>query len=214
MNKSLTRAERTKLASAKRREAKKEETRRAILDAATNMFLASGHDNFSLRQVAETIGYSPTTIYLYFKDKDELLFQAAVDGFAKFGRALQDAYDSSTEPWQRLLAEGAAYVTFGLENPVHYRLMFMGRGELLDKELPQEDCDSVSDSFQILVKTVEECLAAGIMKPGDSRVYATLIWAGVHGIVSLSLATPNVSKQDAYDLLDLYKEVSMNALRQ
>lgn len=214
MGELLTRAERTKRASARRREAKKRETRQAILDAATALFLEQGHDNFSLRQVAEAIGYSPTTIYLYFKDKEELLFYAALDGFVMFTRALQEAYDAHDDPWQRLLAEGDAYVRFGLENPVHYRLMFMQRGELLDREMPQEDCDSVNDSFQILLRTVEECLAAGVMKAGDSRAYAALIWAGVHGIVSLSLATPNLSKQEAYGLFDLHKEVNLKSLRQ
>lgn len=208
-----TRAQRIKTASAKRREAKKAETRQAILNAATGLFLEHGHDNFSLRQVAEAIGYSPTTIYLYFKDKEDLLFNAAIEGFIKFAHALQAAYDSSNDPWERLMNGGEAYVQFGLENPVHYRLMFMGRGEFLAKDIPQEDCESVSDSFEILHTMVKECQASGVMIEGDSSALSALVWSGVHGIVSLHLGTPNLTKEQAYGLFDLHKSMNLNALR-
>jgi AcrR family transcriptional regulator len=48
--------------------------RQAILTAAGALFLEQGYERFSLRKVAERIGYSPTTIYPYFRDKDDLLF--------------------------------------------------------------------------------------------------------------------------------------------
>ncbi|MFX5306100.1 helix-turn-helix domain-containing protein, partial [Acinetobacter baumannii] len=69
-----TRQIRIRQKSAERRERRRQETRRAILEAATRMFEREGYEGFSLRQVAEAIGYTPTTIYLYFKDKDDLLF--------------------------------------------------------------------------------------------------------------------------------------------
>ena len=52
----------------------KEEFRREILDAARELFLSEGYEKFSMRRLAEKIGYSTPTIYLYFKDKDDLLF--------------------------------------------------------------------------------------------------------------------------------------------
>lgn len=214
MSEANTRALRIKEASVKRREQKKRETKQAILEAATELFLEQGHEAFSLRQVSEAIGYSPTTIYLYFKDKEDLLFNAGLEGFVKFTRALQEAYDSTTDPWERLLAEGEAYIKFGLENPVHYRLMFMGQGEFLSKDMLEEDCSTIDESFQILHRTVQEALSASILKPGNSEAYAALIWAGVHGIVSLSLGTKSLSKDQAYGLFQLYKEINMMTLKQ
>lgn len=69
----MTRVERTRQASRHRREQEKEELQQLILKAAGELFLEQGYDRFSLRQVAERIGYSATTIYLYFEDKDDLL---------------------------------------------------------------------------------------------------------------------------------------------
>jgi len=213
MSKLSTRATRIKEASAKRREQKKRETKAAILEAATALFLEHGHEAFSLRQVSEAIAYSPTTIYLYFKDKEDLLFHAALDGFVKFTKALQSAYDSVDDPFQKLNAEGRAYVAFGLENPVHYRLMFMGTGDFLAKDMLDEDCSVTDKSFDILHSTIQEAQAAGLMIEGDSRAFAALIWTGVHGIVSLSLGTPNLSKEDAYKLYELYGGTQVASLR-
>ena len=200
-NTTSTQAERIKKASAKRREQQKLETRRAILGAAVELFTEHGYENFSLRQVAEVIGYSPTTIYLYFENKDDLLFHTAMEGFVTFGQMLQDAYDSSDDPLERLRAQGQAYVRFALENQVSYRLMFMQRGEFLTRETP-EDHDSVIDSFGVLLRTVAECFEAGYFKQGDVETYANVLWGSVHGVASLSIATPYIDVQEAYALVE------------
>ena len=52
-----------------RRERQKEHLREEILEAARELFLKEGVENVSMRAIAKRIEYSPTTIYLYFKDK-------------------------------------------------------------------------------------------------------------------------------------------------
>lgn len=169
------------------------DTRRAILDAATELFLEHGYEGFSLRQVAAAIGYTPTTIYLYFKDKDDLLFHVAIEGFRNFGSALQASYASAASPAERLKAIGRAYIQFGMEHPVHYRLMFLERGEFLQRKAP-EGLEAPIDSFGILVQTVVECIETGLFKPGDPLQYASIIWASVHGVVSLAITNPFFDK--------------------
>jgi AcrR family transcriptional regulator len=56
-----------------RKEKQKLEIRKAILEASIKLFKEEGFDNVSIRKIAEIIQYSPTTIYLYFKDKKEIL---------------------------------------------------------------------------------------------------------------------------------------------
>lgn len=56
-----------------RRAREKKELRQEILDAAREMFVRDGFENVSMRKIAEKIEYSPTTIYLYFQDKADLL---------------------------------------------------------------------------------------------------------------------------------------------
>src|SRR5436190_19184209 len=123
-SKSETQAQRLQQAIRHRQNQEKLELRQAILREAGKLFLEQGYNHFSLRRVAERIGYSPTTIYLYFRDKDDLLFTVVDEGFARFGQQLAAAA-STEDPWERLIALGRAYVSFGLQNPVYYQLMFM-----------------------------------------------------------------------------------------
>ncbi|MFX8778120.1 helix-turn-helix domain-containing protein, partial [Acinetobacter baumannii] len=56
-----------------RKEKQKLELKRLILDASMKLFVEEGFENVSIRKIADLIEYSPTTIYLYFKDKNEIL---------------------------------------------------------------------------------------------------------------------------------------------
>lgn len=193
--------DRIRLRSADRRRRRRTELRRAILEAAVGLFERRGYEDFSLRRVAEEIGYSATTIYNYFDDKDDLLLHVAMEGFERFGEELQAAYDSAIDPLDRLEAIGRAYVEFGLEHPVHYRLMFLQRGEFLAREAP-EGYESVIDSFAILERVVLEGLESGRLPPGELRTYAGALWAHVHGIVALGIGVPSVGPEAARALFE------------
>src|SRR5260221_1105760 len=94
-----TQAQRLSLAIRHRQEREKQELRQAILTAAGTLFLEQGYERFSLRKVAERIGYSPTTIYLYFRDKDDLLFTVGDEWFVQFGQQRATAAASQEDPW-------------------------------------------------------------------------------------------------------------------
>lgn len=187
------------------------DTRRAILDAAITLFLEHGYEGFSLRQVAREIGYTPTTIYLYFKDKDDLLFHVAVEGFRNFGTDLQAGYAAASSPDARLRAIGRAYIQFGLKHPLHYRLMFIERGEFLQRKAP-EGFEAPIDSFGILVQTVAECVQSGLFRTGDPLQYALAIWSTVHGIVSLAINSPYFDEAQVPAVSELAVEMIVKGL--
>ena len=187
MNVATTQAERLREVSRRRREQEKENLRRAIIDAAAALFLEHGYEGLSMRQIAERIGYSATTIYRYYEDKDDLLFAIVQEGFLRFGRQLAKAAESSEEPRERLAALGRAYIEFGLGNPVYYRLMFMQRFDFLF-ETRGEHRAPVIDSFGVLREAVEQAMRSGFLRPGDPETTSTVIWSVVHGITSLAIA--------------------------
>src|SRR5258708_9272019 len=118
---SVTQAERLRQAIRHRQDQEKQELRQAILAAAGELFLEQGYERFSLRKVAERVGYSPTPISLYFRNKDDLLFTVVDEGFVRFRQQLAAAAASQEDPWERIIALGRAYVTFALQNPVYYQ---------------------------------------------------------------------------------------------
>ena len=187
MNQPTTQAERLREVSRRRREQEKDGLRRAILDAAAALFLEHGYEGLSMRQIAERIGYSATTIYRYYEDKDDLLFAIVQEGFLRFGQRLAKAAQSSDDPRERLAALGHAYIEFGLKNPVYYRLMFMQRFDFLFESRAEQQAPMI-DSFAVLRGAVGQAMQAGTLRQGDPETTSIVIWSVVHGVTSLAIA--------------------------
>ena len=185
-----TRTERIAKASRRRREDQKEELRHSIVKTAGQLFLAQGYAGFSMRQLAEQIGYSVATLYLYFRDKDDLLFTVVDEGFARFDQALTAAVAQDADPWSQLMRLTEAYVDFGLNNPVYYQLMFLWRVDFLTQARPGEDRTRL-DMLRILQRTVQAAMEGGQMRPGDVQAVGDLLWAQMHGIVTLAIGLPD-----------------------
>ena len=70
------------------------EMRERIIDVAIEMFVKEGYEKTSIRNIAEKIEYSPATIYLYYKDKDELLYDVQAQAFEKLDQTFRDKVDA------------------------------------------------------------------------------------------------------------------------
>lgn len=203
----VSRTGRIRTRSTERRERQKRELRQTILDAASELFHECGYENFSLRQVAERIGYSATTIYIYFQNKDDLLRTAVQEGFTAFDRRIENVANSVPDPLRRIEALGREYIAFGMEHPSLYRLMFMQRSDFYFMPGYLED-GAVSggrprtQSMTTLMQAVQDAMAAGVVRPGDPLITADVLWAGAHGLVSLAIS-PLMSPDHAQKVIDL-----------
>ncbi|TAN44218.1 MAG: TetR/AcrR family transcriptional regulator [Nitrospirae bacterium] len=166
-----------------RREKEKKEMRGLILETAMKLFLEEGFENVSLRRIADKIEYSPATIYLYFKDKDEILYALHNEGFEKL-YALQQTTLDIKDPLKRLWKQGELYINFGLENPEYYNLMFIMRSPA-KKICEENQWETGLRSYGFLKDNVSECMEAGLMPMAEVEIATFSFWAHVHGVVSL-----------------------------
>lgn len=166
-----------------RKQREKEEKRELILKTAMQLFVDEGIRNVSIRRIAEKIEYSPSTIYLYFKDKGEILHALRNQGFEKL-YSLQISMDSIVNPAERLKKTGKLYIKFALENRDYYDLMFIARG-VIEKINEKKTTDAGLKSFQHLMGTVNECIEKGCFKKTDLWAATFTIWSLVHGMAAL-----------------------------
>ena len=167
-----------------------------MLTAARDLFLEAGVSGFSLREVARRVGISPAAVYRHFEHKEALITAACTQGFQIFSSYLVRALSAPT-PLARLLAAGEQYRAFGLENPLDYRFIFMSPAEQVcvpqDAQPGTDERDAQASpqysTFRFLVDRVSECMAAGVLRADQPEPVAVFIWAHVHGLVSLRLAT-------------------------
>lgn len=149
------------------------------------LFVEEGFSNVSIRRIADIIEYSPTTIYLYFKDKDEIFYNLHEMGFLKL-QEMNRNLDDIHNPLLRLHKMGENYIQFGLENPEFYDLMFI-QPEPMEK-LTEMGCEWENGDAALtrLRDTLVECMEKGYIAKTDPTVLSLSIWSTVHGLVSLA----------------------------
>jgi AcrR family transcriptional regulator len=164
-----------------RREREREEVRRKMLDAARDLFVTEGYERVTMRKIAEAIEYSPTAIYLHFEDKDDLVLALCREDFGRLLAAMESqAPPADPLEWIRQL--GRAYARFAIENPNHYRFMFMTP---LRPEHKPEPTDPGHLSFGVLRAAVAKGIETGALRAGDVDTVAQVMWSSVHGAVAL-----------------------------
>lgn len=166
-----------------RKEREKELLQKSILTAAREVFLEKGFDQTSIRSIAQRIEYSPTTIYLYYKDKDAILFALHSEGFLLLGSKLEVLY-SVENPYERLKAMGRIYLQFAADYPDYYDLMFVQKSpmnNLEDDEMWKEG----ASAFEGLKATIQQCIDEGYLPFTDAETGAYVVWATMHGMCTL-----------------------------
>ncbi len=183
------------MGTAQRREREKAALRQEILAAARELFAKEGYESVSMRKIAERIEYSPTTIYLYFRDKEELIRQICEETFALLTRKLEKVIAAEANPIAKLKAGLRAYVDFGIKHPDHYRVsLMMPNAHQTGKPF---ELEPGAKAFEILVNGVAECVKAGCFIQSDVMAIAQALWSTVHGLTSLQ-----VSKGDCFPWVD------------
>lgn len=182
-----------------RKERERQEMRSLILKKAMHLFLEEGFHPVSIRRIAEAIEYSPGTIYLYFQDKDEILFALHNMAFEELFKR-QQTVSTIKNPLERLKKQGRVYVRFAKEHPQYYDLMFIMRGPVRKLKGPEE-WDMGKRAYEFLRTNVEDCIDAGYFSGYSSNVVAFAMWASVHGIASLFVRERCMCPEDQLDAL-------------
>jgi AcrR family transcriptional regulator len=179
--------------------------RRSLIEAASSLLGEDQHWDFSLREVARRAGVSHNAPYNHFAEKHDLLVAIAAAGFQELRDRMGAAVEGVDNPKTALIKTAGVYVTFGLENPARYRLMF---GSAL-----RSSSTASSELFEAAGKGTRAVLddiiyrgaSAGVFsasprKKEELQIAVLTAWSAVHGLTMLTLdglaenVAPNVSK--------------------
>ena len=197
-----------------RRERQKENLRQEIFDAASDLFSKEGYQNVSMRKIADKIEYSPATIYLYFKGKDDLLHQICEDTFAHLGNHLGVIEKKYGKNFDGLRRGFRAYIEFGLKHPKQYELTFMTPlDKYLDPETYTFEGSMGQKAYGYLQNQVTACMENGEIRKGDVEETAQAIWAGIHGVTSLLIAQYHFPFVSQNRLIDKTIELLLDGLK-
>ncbi len=159
-----------------------------ILAAAKRLFAEEGYESATMRRIATAVGVSGAALYVYFPDKEAILFAIAEETFAELLAALETSQRGTGDPLQRFRAGLMTYIAFGRARPDEYRLTFQRK--MMSRPAPGRKCgdiDAADRSFGILERGVAELMDGGIFQRRSSVLVAEALWACLHGATALLL---------------------------
>jgi AcrR family transcriptional regulator len=164
--------------------------RTELLDAAARLFDDGGRQaTVTLRGVAREAGVAAPSIYDHFPRLDDLLGVLAEGYLLELAEVLDRAAcrGRDPDPDLRLRTVARAYLRWGLDRPGPYALVFEGRGRRPDPGPEQSDRWAVEP-----LNTLASVLSGRDPAPANPRLAALSVWTGLHGIVTLRAARPDV----------------------
>lgn len=158
--------------------------RQALIDAALELITEKGPTGFTLSEAAKQAGVTPAAVYRHFEGREDLIAEAALQGYEIFADVMQYAYDSGQpSALAAFEATGRAYLAFARKYPGHYISMFESG---ISVNRTPELAAASARAKGVLEKAAED-LSQHI--PPDKRPPATMfsahIWALSHGVVEL-----------------------------
>lgn len=158
--------------------------RQALVEAALELIEAKGPTGFTLSEAAKTAGVTPAAVYRHFAGREDLIAEAARQGFEIFADLMQYAYDTGLpSALSAFEATGRAYLAFARKHPGHYIAMFESG---ISPNRTPELAAAAARARGVLEKAAAR-LSEHI--PADKRPPASMfsahIWALSHGVVEL-----------------------------
>jgi len=164
-----------------RRERERQATQQAILQAALELASLEGWQAVTMRRVAERIEYSPSAIYKYFEDKEAILHTLLLQGFGQILAALAHGAAQERTAQERLLQIASIYWDFVWHHPTLYQLMFDLQGDM-------HQVKEAKAIFLLVRTTIEEWTQANGVRMADLDAAVDILWAVMHGLVTLTMA--------------------------
>jgi AcrR family transcriptional regulator len=178
---------------AQRREEEKERRRAEILDAAEALYASKGWDALTMDQIARSARLSRALVYVYFRDKQDLLFAIGERAM----RLLRDRFIAAVVGHRPGLAQvqaiGRAYMAYAYEFPHYFDFCsrFQSRPTAALPAPNESACQSAGDeAIDVVVRSIESGIADGSVRAdiASPLLHAMSLWAFTHGIIQLAMA--------------------------
>jgi AcrR family transcriptional regulator len=199
-----------------RQERDREAVRRAILDAARDLFVAEGYQNVSIRKIAEKIEYSPAAIYSYFPSKDDIFFALAEEGFRLLGGPRTPEHHARLHALPRVARIREIFwhfYQFSRQHPQYFALMFV------DRSVPRISREYERFAFaremkESILAEIGECVDAGDLPAGlEPAAAMRSLSAGLIGVAVMRLSDRIQPDEDADKIAANVLDLTIAGLR-
>ena len=205
-----------------RKEREKEQRRNEILNAAEKVFFSKGFNYATMDEVAEEAELSKGTLYLYFKNKEDLYFAIAQRSMTILRSLFQDAVKQHDTGIEKVRAVGRAYHKFSEDHKNYFNMMM--HFAAVQESLNLDSCvfDEMhmqgQSVLQVLVEAIQIGINDGTIRSNLDPLKTAFLLQGVSsGIIHLiARETNHIKKMEGFepeDLMETFFDFTFNALK-
>jgi len=181
---------------AERRVEEKERRRAEILDAAEALYAEKGWESVTVDQVARGARLSRALVYVYFKDKEDLLFGVGERAMRVLRDRFIEASAAKQKGLEKIEAIGRAYMAYAFEFPHYFDFCsrYHAHSTSLDPGSHDSGCRAAGDeAIGVVVQAIEAGIRDGSIRTniGAPLMLAVTLWAFTHGLIQLAMAKGN-----------------------
>ncbi|WP_336788586.1 TetR/AcrR family transcriptional regulator [Paenibacillus sp. MMO-177] len=172
-----------------------EETKKSILAAASELFSNRGYDAVTMRDIARLAGCSHTTIYIYFKDKEDLLHQLSMPPVQYLIGKIEEIMIQSLLPDDKLKKMSLMIIEFCLTNRSLYGVFINTKSERVDEKNPKLEINLARNQlFEKLTLIIQECLE-NRLRDEQLLMYTRIYFFTLYGIIATYAPSEETVKQ-------------------
>jgi AcrR family transcriptional regulator len=177
---------------AERREEEKERRRGEIIDAAERQYAEKGWDAVTMDQVARAARLSRALVYVYFKDKDDLMFAIGERAMHLLRTRFEEAFARHELGIDKVEAIGRSYMAYAHEFPHYFDVCarFHAHSVALDPSSNEGACAVAGDEvLGVVIRAIESGVADGSIRTdvGDPGLLAVTLWGCTHGVTQIAM---------------------------
>ena len=167
-----------------------------IVDKAQAVFFENGYENTTLPAIADAAGYNKRTLYLYFKDKEELFLAVVLRGLIQLRATLAKAADRAGSDDSGLQHMARAFFDFSVQSPEFLDLIMIYESRYFDylngdgsfaPDSYRAQCQQVSaDMARMVTAAIEKGMEIGtIGKDLTPQQLMLLLWGQIFGVMKI-----------------------------
>ena len=169
---------------ARRSDHSRDEIREMVLSASAKIIESQGFQGLTARKLASEIGYTVGTLYLVFKNLEDIIVNVNTRTVNELKQFLRDSGEAASGPESQLRAIARAYIQYAIDHQNTWRSVFE-HSLPPDQQVPQEMLEATEAIFGQVADYLKPIVSD---RPDEALAeYATAIWSGVHGICILAL---------------------------
>lgn len=180
---------------------KNQRVRSYFVQAAKAIILEEGVENVSVRKVADSAGYTFSTIYNYYGSQNELLQEVKAEMVNDLILYMRETLPVKISGVEDIKKQNRIYVEYFIKNPNVFSFFYSYRLHPIQKD-PAE----VPDFSSQYLETYREFVESGVILETDIAVLAKTFIYSLHGLLALYFSDNGMTTEMLYEELDRVAE--------